>query len=106
PVFQSKCGRRRAALSAPVLVLRTSRGVHHISTRDSYCLLPRPSFFTTSYFWIRANCVLGGSDWVYRFRGLGAPHVRHRVAADQRKLFHGGQPDDRDSHRSAVLLLD
>ena len=37
---------------------------------------------------------------------MGASHVRNWPAADERELLYCRQPDDRDPHRHAVLLLD
>ena len=96
--------RRRAAVAAPVLVLRPPRGVHHRVAvlrhrhRDLPGVLPQ------------ADLRLHHADLrdaVHRRtvgRGVGAPHVRHRRCAAAVLLVH--DVPDRGADRNQVLQLD
>ena len=80
--------RRSAAVSAPVLVLPPSRGLHHDSAGDgrgvgSVRLLRPPAGVRLHLHGVRAL-----DDRRRRLHGVGPPHVRRRpVAAGQSRLL-------------------
>ena len=94
-----------SALPALVLVLRASRGLHHLSSWGRHCLHSCGMLLAAPHFWIHADCRFCRRYRIYRIQRLGASHVCHRFAAVKRKLFYGSESDDRDSHRNTIFLL-
>ena len=104
--LQSRGGRRCDPVAAPVLVLRASRGLHHLSARHRHGVgdyhdvlaaqdvrLPRAGAF--------ADC-----RGIPVVRPMGSPHVHHGIATARRKLLHGIQHAYRDPQWHSDLLLD
>ena len=82
PAF-SHLRRGSGAVSAPVLVLRPSRGLHHGVTglrKHQPCCL---HFQSQADLRLPRNGLSNGRNWIYRLRGLGPSHV-HRRYVEQR----------------------
>ena len=103
--LQSGRRRRRAAVAAPVLVLRPSRGLHHLPAGCRHGFDDRADLRTAAGLRLSATGDGADRDRHPRLRPVGAPHVRHRPAAARRELFHGIQHGDRDPQRRSDLLL-
>ena len=99
-LLQPGRGRRRAAVAAPVLVLRPPRGLLDLHPRRSASCRrsSRPS---------RAGRCSATRRWCCRssrprflvVRAVGAPHVRDQRARARQELLHRGEHDDRDPDR-------
>jgi hypothetical protein len=95
--------RRPAPLAAPVLVLRPSRGLHHLD--------PALGIVSTIVD-LRAPAVFGYAAWCCRCRhgdssasACGSTTCSRPAAAARAELLHRRQHDDRDAQRRADLLL-
>src|SRR5205807_2260738 len=75
------------------------------SSWRSYRLNAGGVLLATSYFRIHADCYFCRRYRIYRLQRVG-PHVCHGIASAKRKLLHRCEPDDCDSYRNAILLLD
>ena len=107
PFLQSGRGRRRAAVAAPVLVLRPSRGLHHLPARRSACrrqivetFSRRPIFgYPAMVLALVATGFLAFGLWVHHMFATGLPRLGN-------SFLHRGQHDHRDPERRPDLLLD
>src|SRR5436305_4227033 len=104
-LLQSRRRWRCSSLPAPLLVLWTSGGLHHLLAGGRNSFHSRAVFHTPPHFRTHRHCRIGGGDRIHWLRSLGASHVRHRPAAIERKLFYGSQPHDRHTHGSPIFLL-
>ena len=106
-LLQPGRGRRRAAVAAPVLVLRPSRGLHHLHARRSASSRrSSPTFARRPIFGYPAMVLSLIATAFLAFGAVGPPHVRDRPARARQELLHRGEHDDRDPDRRADLLLD
>ena len=99
-------GGDRAALAASVLVLRASRGLHHLHPRDGVRLDDRADVLPADDVRLHGAGAVAGRDGVHRLRRVGASHVRHAAAAAGPGAVHRVEPDDRHSQRRPDVLLD
>ena len=106
PFLQPGRRRRRAALAAPVLVLRPPRGLHHLHPRARLHVVDHPDLRTPADLRLHGDGAVADRDRVPGLRPVGAPHVRDQPAGARQELLHGGQHDDRDPVGGADLLLD
>ena len=106
PLLQPGRGRRRAALPAPVLVLRPPRGLHHLRAGPRHGVVDRHDVHRPADRRLHGDGAVARRDRLHRLRPVGAPHVRHRPAAARADLLHRRQHDHRHPERDPDLLLD
>ena len=99
PFFDRRARRRPAALAAPVLVLRPSRGLHHLAARGRPGVDDDPDAGPHV-----ARRLPGGRRRADRrrraeLRGLGAPHVHRRPGPGGDDAGLDRQPGDRRADR-------
>ena len=105
-LLRRRACRRRAALAAPVLVLRPPRGLHHLHPGQRPGVGDRHHIFAPAHVRLPRGRARAGVDGVHGLRPVGPPHVRDRPAAAGRELLHRRQHHDRHPDRRPDLLLD
>src|SRR5205814_6383500 len=103
--LQSSRRRRCAALSTPLLVLRTSGGLHHLHSSNRICLHNRRDLFWSPHLWVYAARSLSHCHCFHRLRTLGAPYVCHAAAVTRPHLFYRFEHDDCHSQWDSDFLL-
>ena len=106
-VLQHGRRRRCAAVAAHVLVLRPSRGLHHLPAgdrvrfrRSSPTFARRPIFgYTALVLALFATAFLGFGLWVHHMFATGLPQLGN-------SFFTAASMTDRDTQRHPDLLLD
>ncbi len=90
--------RRRAALAAPVLVLRPPRGVHHRAAVLRHHLRGHPGLQPQADLRLQDPRLRDDRDRRAVRGGVGAPHVRHRRGAAA--VLRPDDDADRGAHRA------
>ena len=93
--FQPCRRRRRVAVAASVLVLRPSRGLHHLPAGGGHGVDNCRDVHASARVWLPGDGHGLGGDGGPRLRALGPPYVRCRPATAGRKLFYRLQHGDR-----------
>ena len=99
-------GGDRPALPALVLVLWPSGGLHHFPSRCGNRVHARGRLYPPPGVRVYPHRLVRRIHRLSGIRRVGASHVRHWFAANERKFFHRRHLDDRDSYRHAIFLLD
>ena len=80
-LLQPRRGRRRAAVAAPVLVLRPPRGLHHLHPGAGLRLGDHRDLLAAAGLRLHGDGAVADRHRLPRLRPVGAPHVRDRPAA-------------------------
>jgi putative DNA primase/helicase len=106
PLLRRRARRRPAAVAAPVLDLRSPRGVHHraagVRDRDGHHPDVRPPQDAR----LPARRARGADGRLHRFRRLGTPHVHGRSADDRDRVLRGGEHDGRHPEHDPGVRMD
>ena len=100
PFLQPARAWRRAAVAAPVLVLRPPRSLHHLPAGDGLRQRDRRDLLPPAGVRLSGRRAGAGLDRDPRLRPVGPPHVRDRPAARRLQLLHRREHDGRDPDRA------
>ena len=104
--FSRRSRRRPAAVAAPVLDLRSPRGVHPRAALLRHRVRGAAGVLEEAAVRLPVRRVLRRGDRLRRLGRVGAPHVRLRPRADQRRRVLGGHDGDRHPDRRQDRQLD